>query len=294
MIAMSEKEVIRKPLVPPILLAIAFFVVAMVFRIIDIFVLQLHMTNWSIITSKVIPLVLLLIYVGVVYRTLSVLGIHMKYLFINIILGVLTYLAYFMLPFILEQIIELAIGLMPIMGFTTAPPFFIGYFLVFYIINSFTEEGIFRGLMMRCFMTKTNINVANVIQAIFFGFWHIVWPIDAFLNGMDLINAVWYAVYYVGSTFVFGIVAGYIFQKTSSLWGPIILHTLWNFTLFLIPITYLIPPTGPMNLILYGITLAAEIVGAFIAIFSIRILSQRRKLPELTPWNATLPQKHFK
>ncbi len=289
MIAMSENNQKQKTRISPILLAIMFFVVAMVFRVIDIFVLQLHLTNWSIITSKVIPLVLLLLYVGIVYRTVSILGIHTKYLAINIVLGVLTYLVYFLLPYFLEFYIELALGLGPGLGLTAAPAFFIAYFLVFYIINSFMEEGIFRGLMMRGFMTKTNVTVANIIQAIFFGFWHIVWPINAFLNGMDLISAAWYAVYYVASSFVFGIVTGYMFQKTSSLWGPIILHTLWNFTLFLLTWTYLFPPSFPMNLILYGTTFATEIVGALIAIWLIRFMSHRWKLPELTPWDELLP-----
>jgi membrane protease YdiL (CAAX protease family) len=286
---MSETDLKKKPLITPILLAILFFVMAMVFRIIDIFVLQLHLTNWNIISSKVIPLVFLLLYVIIVYRTFSVLGIHMKYLIINIVLGVLTYLVYFLLPYFLEYFIEIVLGLGPSLGITSAPAFFIGYSLVFYIINSFMEEGIFRGLMMRCFMTKTNVNIANIIQAIFFGFWHIVWPINALLNGMDPISAGWYAVYYVASSGLVGIVTGYMFQKTSSLWGPIILHTLWNFTLFMITFTYLFPPTGPITLLLYGTMLATEIIGAVIAIVLIRFTSQRMKLPELTPWDVPLP-----
>ncbi|MHA2405718.1 MAG: CPBP family intramembrane glutamic endopeptidase [Candidatus Hermodarchaeia archaeon] len=286
---MSETDLKKKPLITPILLAILFFVMAMVFRIIDIFVLQLHLTNWSIISSKVIPLVLLVLYVIIVYRSFSVLGIHLKYLIINIILGVLTYLVYFVLPYILEFTIEIVFGLGPSVGLTSAPAFFIGYFIVFYIINSFMEEGVFRGLMMRCFMTKTNVTLANIIQAIFFGFWHIVWPINAFLNGMDLISAIWYAVYYVASSAVFGIVTGYMFQKTSSLWGPVILHTLWNFTLFMLSYTYLFPPSDPIALLLYGTTFATEVVGAIIVIVLIRFTSQRMNLPELTPWDAPLP-----
>ena len=286
---MSETDQKSTPRISPILLAIVFFVVAMIFRIIDIFVLQLHLTNWSIITSKVIPLILLLLYVGIVYRTVSVLGIHTKYLVINIVLGIITYLVYFLLPYFLEFAIELALGLGPGLSFTAAPAIFIGYFLIFYIINSFMEEGVFRGLMMRCFMTKTNVTMANIIQAIFFGFWHIVWPINAFLNGMDLFSATFYAIYYVASSFVFGIVTGYMFQKTSSLWGPIILHTLWNFTLFLITWSYLFPPTGTMTIILYATTFATEIIGAIIAIWFIRFSSQRWNLPELTPWDEPLP-----
>lgn len=286
---MSETNPKKKPLIPPVLLAILFFVLAMVFRIIDIFVLQLHLTNWSIISSKVIPLVLLLLYVIIVYRTFSVLGIHLKYLIINFVLGVLTYLVYFVLPYILEFFIEIVLGLGPGLGVTSAPAFFIGYFIIFYIINSFMEEGVFRGLMMRCFMTKMNVTIANIIQAIFFGFWHIVWPINALLNGMDPINAGWYAAYYIASSAVFGLVTGYMFQKTSSLWGPIILHTLWNFTLFMIVLTYLFPPSGIMTLVVYGTTLATEIIGAIIAIVLIKFTSQRMNLPELTPWDAPLP-----
>ncbi len=286
---MSNSDLIRKPLISPILLAILFFVIALAFRIIDIFVLQLHLTLWSIISSKVIPLILLLIYVGVVYRTFSVLGIHFKSLTINLVLGVLTYLAYFVLPFYLEYFVEIILGFGPILSINPAPAFYIAYILVFYIINSFMEEGIFRGLMMRCFMTKTNVNVANIIQAIFFGFWHIVWPINAYLSGMDLVTAFWFAVYYISSSLAFGLVTGYMFQKTSSLFGPIILHTFWNFTIFMTVIIYTLPPSGVLSIILYGTTFTTEIVGLVIAILLTKILSDRQKLPKLSPWNIPLP-----
>lgn len=288
---MSNPNSIRKPLIPPVVLAILFFIIAMVFRVIDIFVLRLHLTPFSIISSKVIPLVILLIYVGVVYRTFSVLGIHHRYLIFNIVLGVLTYLVYFVLPFYLEYFIEIALGLGPYFSIAFYPIPYIAYFLVFYIINSFMEEGVFRGLMLRCFMTKTNVYVANIIQAVFFGFWHIVWPINALISGyLDPISAGWYAAYYVVSSFGFGIVTGYMFQKTSSLIGPIILHTLWNFTIFMTAYSYLFPPTGIMSVFLYGTTLAVEVVGLIIAIIITRFISDRRKLPELTPWNLLLPE----
>ena len=286
---MTESTPPHKTLIHPVLLAILFFVIAMVFRVIDIFVLQLHLTDWSIITSKVIPLVILLVYVAVVYRTFSVLGIHTKYLVINIVLGVLTYIFYFVLPLALELFIELVFGLVPSFTLSVIPAVFVVYFLVFYIINSFMEEGLFRGLMLRCFMTKTNVTVANIIQALFFGFWHIVWPINALLMGMDPISAAWYAAYYIASSFIFGIVTGYLFQKTSSLWAPIILHTLWNFTLFITTVSYLFPPSGLMTIILYGTTLFTEIIGAIIVILLIKFISQRQRLPELTPWSAPLP-----
>ncbi len=286
---MSKPEPIRESLIPPILLALLFFTIAFVFRFIDIFVLGLHLTPFSIITSKVIPLVLLLVYVGVVYRTFSILGIHTRYLIINIVLGVLIYLTYFVIPYFLEYSIELSLGLAPLLSVAFNPLLFVVYYFIFYVINSFMEEGVFRGLMMRCFMTKTNVYAANIIQALFFGLWHIVWPISAFLSGMDPISAGWYAAYYVLSTFGFGIVTGYMFQKTSSLIGPIILHTLWNYTLFMITWVNLVPITDSLYLLTLATTLLTEIVGLVIALIITKVISDRRQLPELTAWNQPLP-----
>jgi membrane protease YdiL (CAAX protease family) len=201
------------------------------------------------------------------------------------------YLAYYLLPFLAEFYIELGLGLDPLLQLAFYPTSYIIYFIVFYIINSVMEEGVFRGLMMRCFMTKYNVNIANIIQAIFFGFWQIVWPINYFINGwIDPITAGWFAVYYVVSSFGFGIVTGYMFQKTSSLTGPIVLHTLWNFTIFMTTVTYSVPPDWAVNIFLYGTMLAVEYVGLAIAFLIIREFSRQRKLPELTPWDASLPK----
>ena len=288
---MTEPDSIQKHLVPPVLLAIVFFVIAVIFRIIDIFILQLHMTPFSIIYSKVIPLIILLVYVWIAYRKFNLLGIHYHYLLSNLILGFFVYVVYYLLPFLGEFYIELGLGLEPLLQLAFYPTPYIIYFIVFYIINSFMEEGVFRGLMMRCFMTKYNVNIANIIQAIFFGFWHIVWPINYLINGwIDPITAGWFAVYYVVSSFGFGIVTGYMFQKTSSLTGPIVLHTLWNFTIFMSVITYGVPPGWAVNIFLYGTMLAVEYIGLVIAILIIKEFSRQRKLPELTPWDATLPK----
>ncbi len=287
---MEEPKPIQKHLVPPFLLAIVFFIIALIFRIIDIFILQLHMTPFSIISSKVIPLIILLGYVWIVYRRFNVVGIHYHFLISNLVLGFLVYLAYYLLPFLAEFYIELGLGLEPLLQLAFYPTPYIMYFFIFYIINSFMEEGVFRGLMMRCFMTKYNVNVANGIQAVFFGFWHIVWPINYLINGwMDPITAGWFSVYYVVSSFGFGIVTGYMFQKTRSLTGPIVLHTLWNFTIFMSVITYGVPPGWAVNIFLYGTMLAVEYIGLAITFLIIKEFSRQRKLPELTPWDATLP-----
>lgn len=286
---MSKSEPIRKSVISPILLALLFFIIAFVFRFIDIFILRLHLTPFNIIISKVIPLVLLLVYVGAVYRTFSVLGIHTRYLIINVILGISSYLTYFVIPYLLDYSIELSLGLAPLLSIAFNPMIFVVYYFVFYVINSFMEEGVFRGLMMRCFMTKTNVYAANIIQAVFFGFWHIVWPIYAFLSGMNPITAAWYAAHYVLSTFGFGVVTGYMFQKTSSLVGPIILHTLWNYTLFMITWVNLVAITDSVYLLTLVTTLLTEIVGLVIALIITKVISARRQLPQLTAWNQPLP-----
>ncbi len=51
------------------------------------------------------------------------------------------------------------------------------------VINSFMEEGLFRGIMLPHFLQRMRFRTANLLQASLFAAWHLVWPIKAYLNG---------------------------------------------------------------------------------------------------------------
>ncbi len=133
----------------PINLALSFFLIALAFRLIDIFVLNLDNTIFNIVTSKVIPLVLLLVYIRWSHRQNSALGIHSGLLFQNIILGSFVFFVLWTIPVALEFLFLPFIGVVPSIMLQLMDSLTFTYLIGFYIVNSFMEEGLFRGLMMR-------------------------------------------------------------------------------------------------------------------------------------------------
>jgi membrane protease YdiL (CAAX protease family) len=294
---MLQEESLEKPLQnaikttiqKPINLALLFLLIAVMLRLIDIFLLNLDWTPLNILPSKIIPLILLVAYIAITYRTLEPLGLHMRLIGQSIALGIIIFSVYWIFPLILEVGITTLIQLFPIAGLNIPPLFFLSYITGFYIINSFMEEGLFRGLMQRAFMTKITALKANLIQAAIFGLWHLVWPIKQLITGvMPPIIVFFYALWYVGFSFGFGIVTGYMFQKTSNLIGPIVLHTLWNLAETLVITGYLIPLSATLTLFLWGLSFALGIGGLILAVIIVKWASYQLMAPELQPWNQPL------
>lgn len=278
----KEKDFLKNP----IIMSLLFLVVSLLFRIIDIFVLNLDETPFNIIISKIAPLSLMLIYVGLRYRSFSPLGIH-KTLFIkNVILGLFAFLFFYGMNFFIGYFLASLFNYNPMIRFTDFDIFYLMYFLTFLIINSFMEEGLFRGFLMRTFMTRISKRTSNLIQAFLFGLWHLVWPIQSAIdgNGSSFFIGI-YALYYVFFSFLFGFLAGYIFQKSSSLINCVVFHTLWNFFVSFVSLIY----TSDLNIQQVVFTYIMETVSlglAFIISFFLLIYILRKTdLPTLNPWN---------
>jgi len=270
----------------PVNLAMSFFLIALIFRFIDIFVLNLDYTNLNIITSKVIPLFLLLVYLRWSHRRATVLGIHRVMLLRSIILGALVFTVIWTIPIALEFLALPFWGIIPSIEVQLIDSFSFTYLIGFYIVNSFMEEGLFRGLMMRCFMTRVPVFRANLLQSFFFSLWHLVWPVKALITGlMSPVEALGYAIYYLISTFIFGFIAGFIFQKSSSLAGPIILHTIWNLFVVATLITYTAIVPNPPWILFLPLTVLEEVARLAAAILVIKALDSIMKMPKLTPWD---------
>ncbi|MGE5606093.1 MAG: lysostaphin resistance A-like protein [Bacteroidota bacterium] len=98
------------------------------------------------------------------------------------------------------------------------------------LINSFMEEGLFRGLMLILFTVNLPFFQANLLQAVLFGGWHLPWVIKGlkigqFKNSGEIILG---TVSNFLPQFFMGAVWGYLYYRTNSLWAPIISHTLTN------------------------------------------------------------------
>jgi membrane protease YdiL (CAAX protease family) len=102
--------------------------------------------------------------------------------------------------------------------------------LFFFATNAFLEETLFRGLLQNSLKTKFSPNKAIAISAIIFGLWHAGWPL---LNASSDSSFIMEASMMIFGSGVLGLLFGIYYEKFSSgtsLMGPILAHTMFNFT----------------------------------------------------------------
>ncbi|MBQ3422642.1 MAG: CPBP family intramembrane metalloprotease, partial [Romboutsia sp.] len=106
---------------------------------------------------------------------------------------------------------------------------FITLTIIFNLINSLMEEGIFRGLFLYLYSKKYSFTISNLVQSTFFGFWHIVMTVRSYLAGeMSLSGALFMGIGYIMLSFVVGIKLGLLVKYTGSLWAGFFFHTFNN------------------------------------------------------------------
>jgi membrane protease YdiL (CAAX protease family) len=83
-----------------------------------------------------------------------------------------------------------------------------------------SEEGLFRGYMQTHLEKFYTSKQAILIQAILFGVWHFVWDLYPF----NLVHM----IFYVGGTFLVGLLFGYFYSKTRNLAPLVFAHGLFD------------------------------------------------------------------
>jgi len=83
-----------------------------------------------------------------------------------------------------------------------------------------SEEGLFRGYMQTHLEKSYTSKQAILIQAILFGVWHFVWDLYPF----NLVHM----IFYVGGTFLVGLLFGYFYSKTRNLAPLVFAHGLFD------------------------------------------------------------------
>jgi membrane protease YdiL (CAAX protease family) len=102
--------------------------------------------------------------------------------------------------------------------------------LFFFATNAFLEETLFRGLLQNSLKTKVSPNKAIAISALIFGLWHAGWPL---LNASPDSSFIMEASMMIFGSGVLGLLFGIYYERFSSgtsLVGPILAHTMFNFT----------------------------------------------------------------
>ena len=210
------------------------FIFSYVIRIIDIFVLNSPASPRSIILSKTLPLLVLFYVVMRIEKVgLEYIGLSGKQMAGNFFLGAI--LLFFTLGYnyVPDMILNIFYNT-PLNKLQFLFDWGVAYYLFFCLVNGFMEEGVFRGYLQKKFYVVGKWN-AIFIQAFLFGTWHVAWTFYNFYNFFShswMVNASYateYTIGYVFFTFIFGIIMGYAFLKTGSLWGPVFCHTFYNF-----------------------------------------------------------------
>lgn len=159
--------------------------------------------------------------------------------------------------------------------------------LLYYFVNSFAEEGLFRGVLLPHLESRLTPWRANLVQAALFGLWHISRPLRSLVvGGRTPSSAVAYGIQYALGTTIHGLVWGYLYMRTNNLWAPWSAHTVTNLTLPLIILRATPDPRGLDPAIqMIGTTGIATCVASLLSILLIKKLTERFQRPQaLVAW----------
>ena len=271
----------------PVLAPLALFGIALLLRLLDIFVLRLDDRLGEIFLSKALGFALVVGYTWWVGQRVAAIGLHTRHLGPALTIGAGITAAAFVVA-VAVQVVALEPGATltiqavdPTTGMAGGSAF-AALLIAGNIINSCMEEGLFRGIMLPHFLQRMRFRTANVLQAALFAAWHLVWPLKAYLTGdVSAAGFVAQAGSLLLGTFVAALVYGYLFWCTDSLWAPWIAHFLNNTTLNLVQVRGATGELQPAMVMAVVVVIAL----AFLAP-AIGPIAKRLKLPHLRAWNS--------
>jgi membrane protease YdiL (CAAX protease family) len=157
--------------------------------------------------------------------------------------------------------------------------FFTLFTLVAQVFNAFMEESIFRGMILPHLMLKFRFWKANVLQALLFGLAHLVFPLSGWASGQaTAAEAAAEAAFLMAFTTIGGLVFGYLYYRTDSLWTAVFAHLIDN----VIGLFFHIQTASRLNaetdiLMLASLGFVALVILAW-------AVARRSRLPTLKPW----------
>jgi membrane protease YdiL (CAAX protease family) len=271
-----------------ILVSLAFFLVVIALRSIDLFVLRLDDLPDQTIFSKVIGVLLVLGYLRALRKPISSIGLHARNFDKALLIGALSLLLLYAILYAFQfyrlslagESPRLVFGAIDQEAGAMSGLFFTSFYLFGQVFNAFMEESIFRGVVLPHLMLRYNFWKANGLQAFLFGFAHLVFPLGSWVSGRaTAAEAIAEAATLLVFTTVGGLVFGYLYYRTDSLWTAVFAHLIDNS----IGLFFHIQTAGRLNaesdilmlasLGFIGLTLLAWIV------------ARRANLPSLRAWD---------
>ena len=266
---------------------LAFFLVVIALRLIDLFVLRLDSLPDQTIFSKVIGFLLVLGYLRLLRKPIGSIGLHARNVGKAFLIGGLSLLILYATLYAVQFYRLGLAGEAPRLVFaaidhrteTMGGLYFTLFYLLGQIFNAFMEESIFRGMILPHLMLRFPFWKANVLQAFLFGLAHLVWPLGSWASGQATSGeAIAEAVTLLLFTTVGGLVFGYLYYRTGSLWTSLFAHLLDN----AIGLFFHIQTASRLNAETDIMMVAS--LGFMSLVFLAWAVSKRSNLPSLKPW----------
>ena len=283
----SPNRFLRASLERPILTGLVLLVIAFFFKWIDTFVLRLDERLGEIILCKTLGFVLVIVFVWACGRKLQDIGLHGRQLGPSLFIGILITVIGLVVSYGAEFVAQLQ-G-QPVVHFAAIDPkggvtggfLFVLWMILGNVINSFMEEGLFRGVMIRLFRIKLSFWWSNALQAFLFGLWHLPWVLKWMQTGrIEEQGGVAAAAFgQFMPMLLIGLVWGYFYLKTGSLWVGWVFHFLNNTVFNLLHIT-------TVNGLDSGFSIRGPVymVVALLSMLLVKVLAERFQMPEVKPW----------
>jgi membrane protease YdiL (CAAX protease family) len=279
--------VLRFSLEKPIWTGLVLLVIALVFKWVDTFVLRLDELLGEIILCKTLGFILVVVFVWAAGRTLCDIGLHGRRLGQSLLIGALLAAVTIVVSHAAAFVVLLPDQ--PALRFAAIDPkagvsggfLFALWLILGNVVNAFMEEGLFRGVMGRLFRIRLSLWGANALQAFLFGLWHLPWVLKWYQTGQleERGGPVVAALLQFLPMVAIGLVWGYAYLKTGSLWVSWLFHFANNTILNLLHVSTV-----------EGLDSGSAIVGpvamfvALLSMFLVKYLAERYQMPEVKPW----------
>lgn len=202
----------------PILYSFIIFMICLVIRIMEYFIIKTDTTFISEnFIHKLIGIIILLFFLKVMNYKFKDIGFKrnkwFKYLIYGLILGGICFGISYFIEYIMLYVksrnpsFELYVNGFSLVGNEvkhTEIVFFILCILL-NIVNVIMEEGLFRGFFLKVINNKNSFLKSNMIVALLFGLWHFVMPLRLFITGE--MNFIFFIVMMLGYIVLAGIMS---------------------------------------------------------------------------------------
>ena len=274
----------------PTLTGIVLMLIALSFRLIDIIVLRLDERLGEIILSKALGFGLVLLFVWTLGRKPASIGFHGRRIGESLLIATVITVLPLVIAYAVDWLLMQQFGQEPRLPFSAIDPkagvkggwIFALWLVIGNFINSFMEEGLFRGVMLNLNRLRLSVWRSNWLQALLFGAWHLVWVVKWYQT--SLVSTPGEISLGIVANFLpqicLGLVWGYAYLKTDNLWTSWTAHTLTNTTLNLTHVATVDAMDPGMS-----IRMTTFSIVSLLMLFLIHSMSRRWNMPELRPWN---------